>query len=56
MFFKLCAKALQRPFDLDNLECLDDVARLYVIVLVNADTALHSCEYFLGVILAALER
>ena len=35
-------EALQRPFDLDNLECLDDIARFDIIVFVNSDTALHA--------------
>ena len=56
VFFKLCAEALQRPLDLYNLECLDDIARLDIIVLVDTDTALHSGHDLFCVILAALER
>ena len=40
--FHIMREALQRPLDLDNLECLDDIARLDIIVLVDTDTALHS--------------
>lgn len=53
--FQIMWEALQRPFDLDNLECLDDIARFDIIVFVNSDTALHAGGNLLGVILAALE-
>lgn len=53
--FQIMWEALQRPFDLDNLECLDDIARFDIIVFVNSDTALHAGDNLLGVILAAFE-
>ena len=33
--FQIMWEALQRPFDFDNLECLDDIARFDIIVFVN---------------------
>lgn len=53
--FSNYVEALQRPFDLDNLECLDDITRFDIIVFVNSDTALHAGDNLLGVILAAFE-
>src|SRR5690554_19414 len=46
---------LQRPLDLDLIEYLDLVADLNIVVVLDADTALHAVAHFLYVILEAAQ-
>ena len=46
---------LESSLDLNNMECLDDIAFLEIIEFLDTETALHSGTNFLGVVLATLE-
>ncbi len=52
---KSIPSVLEGSLDLDDLEGLDYVALLDVVVVLDTDTALHSGDDFLGVLLASLE-
>ncbi len=49
-------RGLELAPNLDLLKGLDDVAHLYVIIVLDIDTALETRDHFLGFVLEALER